>query len=245
MMERLRRLIANAGEAMRHAAENLTHSRKTLKERRELEDELAHRSKRLDKRVDELEKLLVERPEREAELRVKIEEVKADRGDVRDKRRRLRRVIFPELRDRIKTWRQRRKALSERREALREKYERAQAEANEPPASGVTTFDGKQVAAWFVPWLNKIRARGRWSGVVVSGWRDPVYSEQLCLNMCGQKSCPGTCAGRASHHSGSVYPAGAIDVSDYYVFAEEARAVGAPFYNALPNDRVHFSTTGN
>ncbi len=120
------------------------------------------------------------------------------------------------------------------------------ADDNAPgPSSGLIYVDGKPVPSWMVPWVQKIRARGNWSGIVVSGYRTPAYSQQLCYGMCGAPSCPGTCAGVNSNHSqGYTYPQGAIDVSDYWTFAAEARAVHAPFKNSLPNDRVHFSFTG-
>jgi hypothetical protein len=119
-----------------------------------------------------------------------------------------------------------------------------------PDAGPLTVIDGKQVPSWMAPKIKEIRARGRWRGVIVSGYRTPAYSESLCRSMCGAPTCPGRCAGRYSNHAcppsgrGVAYE-GAIDVSDYYTFAAEARAVGAPFHNALPNDPVHFSRNGN
>jgi hypothetical protein len=112
-----------------------------------------------------------------------------------------------------------------------------------PSTSGLTTFDGVTVAAWFVPWLTKIRNAG-WGGHVVSGYRDPAYSTQLCYGMCGAPSCPGRCAGASSNHSGKVYPAGAVDVTDYYTFERLAYSVGSPLRNHLPADPVHFSVSG-
>jgi hypothetical protein len=119
-----------------------------------------------------------------------------------------------------------------------------------PKAAGTTLIDGRAVPNWMVPKLKEIRARGRWRGYVVSGFRTPAYSESLCRAMCGAPTCPGRCAGRYSNHACppsatcQAYE-GAIDVSDYITFAAEAHAVGAPFYNALPFDRVHFSHSGN
>lgn len=112
------------------------------------------------------------------------------------------------------------------------------------PTSGVVTFDGRQVAAWIAYWLQKSRDAG-WQGYVTSGWRDPAYSESLCLAMCGAPSCPGKCAGRASNHAGSIYPAGAVDVTDYYRFADIQRQIGSPLINTIgPSDPVHFSVSG-
>jgi hypothetical protein len=111
-------------------------------------------------------------------------------------------------------------------------------------AKGVTTFDGVPVAAWMVQWLKKSRANG-WRGELVSGYRTPQHSEQLCLDMCGHPSCPGTCAGRASNHSGKVFPAGAVDVTDQFNFAAIQPRIGSPLQNDLPSDRVHFSVSGH
>ena len=110
--------------------------------------------------------------------------------------------------------------------------------------SGVGTIDGKEVAKWIIPYVKKARSMG-WNGTVLSGYRSPEYSEQLCMNMCGAPSCPGTCAGKSSNHSGKVYPAGAIDVSDEATFGSIMAKIHAPLKNDLPSDRVHFSYTGH
>lgn len=117
--------------------------------------------------------------------------------------------------------------------------------------TGVTTYDGRTVAAWFVPYMNWARHVGhlgyRWRGGLVSGFRDPAYSEHLCYLRCGRPRCPGTCAGRYSHHSQYIKPAGAIDVSDYLRFGwlMQFCPLRPRIYNILPYDRVHFSSTGN
>lgn len=116
--------------------------------------------------------------------------------------------------------------------------------ATPPPDVGV--FDNKPCAAWLIPYLQWARDRG-WRGVLNSGWRDPVKSEGICMDMCGAPSCPGRCAGRLSNHSGSVKPKGAVDVSEYTHFAQlMASCPYSPrIFNDLPNDRVHFSATGH
>ena len=108
----------------------------------------------------------------------------------------------------------------------------------------VARFDGEPVAAWMVQWLKKSRANG-WGGVLVSGYRTPRHSEQLCLDMCGSPSCPGKCAGRSSNHSGKDFPEGAVDVTDQFTFAEIQPRIGSPLRNDLPSDRVHFSVSGH
>lgn len=114
-------------------------------------------------------------------------------------------------------------------------------------APGVTRYDGVPCAVWLVPYLQYARRNG-WKGRLVSGWRSPAYSESLCYRMCNQPRCPGLCAGRASNHSGSSNPRGALDVSDYTRFGELMKDAKAPrhprIFNDLPNDRVHFSATG-
>lgn len=113
---------------------------------------------------------------------------------------------------------------------------------NEP---GVTLYDGVHVAKWLVPYLQYARSHG-WRGRLVSGWRDPAYSEKLCYNMCGAPRCPGLCAGRSSNHSGSVKPHGALDVSYYYDFGRIIRGCTYTPHltNHLPRDPVHWSASG-
>ncbi len=121
----------------------------------------------------------------------------------------------------------------------------------------INVFEGVAVAAWMVGkdagpngshvnWLQKIRDTGIWHGVIVSGARTAQHSEELCLVMCHQPTCPGTCAGRGSNHVvDSGFPDGALDVSDYDNFERAARMVGAPLINDLPLDPVHFSPSGH
>lgn len=111
---------------------------------------------------------------------------------------------------------------------------------------GFGTWEGKTVAAWMIPWLNKSKTAG-WVGTVVSGVRTPEYSQQLCYNMCGAPTCPGKCAGLTSNHNmlpTQGYPYGAIDVSDYDNFERIQFEIGSPLKNDLPVDPVHFSVSG-
>lgn len=132
--------------------------------------------------------------------------------------------------------------------ANRRRRQRALAAASHVPASGKAYFDGRPVAAWLLPHLNFARQHG-WKGTLVSGYRDPAYSEHLCYGMCGAPRCPGRCAGRSSNHSQHVRPYGAIDVSDYVTFGRLMARDDAPkprIYNALgAQDPVHFSHAGN
>jgi hypothetical protein len=116
---------------------------------------------------------------------------------------------------------------------------------SDPDNDGLITVDGKQVATQLGQEVLKIRKAGRWKGQVVSGYRTPEYSEQLCRNMCGKPSCPGLCAGRSTRHATKGGRNGAVDVSDYYTFAAECRRLGSWLENHLPRDLVHFSDIGN
>jgi hypothetical protein len=133
------------------------------------------------------------------------------------------------------------------RGAQRRREQRKVAKLNTVVRPGVVKFDNKPVAAWIAPYLLWARQNG-WKGTLTSGWRDPVYSESLCLKMCGQPTCAGRCAGRTSNHAGSNKPAGAIDVSDYVTFGH--LMTRCPYTPRLQNqlgarDPVHFSASGH
>jgi peptidoglycan hydrolase-like protein with peptidoglycan-binding domain len=136
-------------------------------------------------------------------------------------------------------------AMLTRAFARRAKQRKA-AKASAAPRNGVAMFDGRPVAAWLKPYLDWARQNG-WKGTLNSGFRDPAYSEKLCMSMCGAPSCPGRCAGRASNHAGNSNPAGAIDVSDYVTFGQLMRRCpySPRIFNALgAQDPVHFSASG-
>jgi hypothetical protein len=112
---------------------------------------------------------------------------------------------------------------------------------------GVGRFDGIVVAACAIPYMQWAREHG-WQGHLVSGWRDPKYSQSLCFRMCGRPSCPGKCAGLSSNHVGSEPSRFAIDVSDYWRFGQLMRQ--CPHRPVILNrlgarDPVHFSPSGN
>lgn len=116
---------------------------------------------------------------------------------------------------------------------------------DDPTGQGlIVTLDGKPCASWIAKRLIAKRNSGAWDGVLVSGYRTPEYSEQLCYNICGRPSCPGLCAGRSSNHccpptyTGREYE-GACDLSLYWQFPE-----GDHLINNLPRDLVHFSNSG-
>jgi peptidoglycan hydrolase-like protein with peptidoglycan-binding domain len=128
----------------------------------------------------------------------------------------------------------------------RRRKQRRNARRASASRAGVADFDGRPVASWMVPHLRWAREQG-WKGTVISGYREPADSEDICRQQCGAPSCPGTCAGRASNHSGKVQPTGALDLSEHVRFAELMRSCphSPRIFNALgPADPNHFSATG-
>jgi hypothetical protein len=103
----------------------------------------------------------------------------------------------------------------ERRKEVRKRQEARDAARNK---GLIVQFDGIDCPGWIVRRaLQPARAAGV-QFTVISGVRDPDYSEHLCYVMCGQPSCPGRCAGKNSNHS--CQPSftckeyeGAVDVS--------------------------------
>jgi hypothetical protein len=194
----------------------------------------------------------------------RIKELEAERRkDLRQAKRaseRRRKALkarkWPEARRSLKTARRNRREAQDKRKRI-SLLRKARSHANwlarvarhkRPVVGkrGVSWYDGKQVASWLVPYLQWARKNG-WNGRLVSGWRDPAYSEKLCWAMCGRPSCPGRCAGRNSNHSGSVPHAGAVDVSSYTQFgALMKRCPYSPrIFNGLgARDPVHFSASG-
>lgn len=111
-----------------------------------------------------------------------------------------------------------------------------------PTARGTVNFDGKPVAAWIAPILKYARAHG-WKGTVNEGLRSNAlqaqyYAEYKAGKRRGPVAPPGT-----SHHRGTVYPLGAVDVEDPEVLSAILRR--SPYANRLvwagSKDRPHFS----
>jgi hypothetical protein len=134
--------------------------------------------------------------------------------------------------------------LSEHKEDFKEEQRDAKSSDYERGSLKIVTFDGKSLVEDLAYWLDKARDAG-WGGYLVSGYRTPEYSRQLCYNMCGAPSCPGRCAGMASNHAKTTYGGPAADVSDYYTCEAKLDQVGAPYWNNLPIDPVHMSRSGN
>jgi hypothetical protein len=125
-------------------------------------------------------------------------------------------------------------------------FEAAAAQSAEPAPDAVTPLApwnprSKPIAAWIVPVLEWAFEHG-WHGTVTSGYR--TYFEQAQLNAAGLFSAP---AGYSNHES-TVYPGGAVDVTDparllavLNGYAAPRRLVGGVLG---PADPEHFSATG-
>lgn len=142
----------------------------------------------------------------------------------------------------IKKLHDQRQNLRQHRREERQRIRRIRRQQQNDDPNGLEYFDGKPVAAWYKPILVEKRNNGSWSGYLLSGYRTPEYSEQLCYQICGQPFCPGRCAGRSSKHSQLGYHEGAIDTTDPYRLRASTNGV---LKNFLPNDPNHSSYQGN
>lgn len=105
---------------------------------------------------------------------------------------------------------------------------------------GASKYDDIPVANWIIPRLNWARQNGYWHGQVTSGWRDPrrpiTPSSGMPVAPQGQ-----------SNHRGTIYPLGAVDVTDADGLENAMR-----HYPGFPKlkrgtaigDPIHFSATG-
>lgn len=100
----------------------------------------------------------------------------------------------------------------------------------------------KPIAAWIIPVLTWAAEHG-WSGTVTSGYR--THYEQAQLNAAGAFSAP---AG-SSNHETTVYPGGAVDVTEPSQLISVLRGYPGPeklIGGVLgPVDPEHFSATGD
>lgn len=100
----------------------------------------------------------------------------------------------------------------------------------------------KPIADWIVPVLEWAYQHG-WTGTVTSGYR--TFYEQSQLNAAGAYSAP---AGLSNHET-TVYPGGAVDVTDPSQLISVLRTYPGPMKligGVLgPVDPEHFSATGD
>ena len=126
-------------------------------------------------------------------------------------------------------------------------FENAQSNSGGPVAQIATPEAAwnprlKPIATWIVPILEWASLHG-WGGTVTSGYRS--YYEQVQLNVAGAFSAP---AGRSNHET-TVYPGGAVDVTNPSQLIGVLRAYPGPVKlvgGVLgPIDPEHFSATGD
>lgn len=120
--------------------------------------------------------------------------------------------------------------------------------------SHAQTFDGHPVAVWIVPILKWARQHG-WSGSVVSGYRTPAEQLAAARNYANQLGRPISSVypdgPLASNHVKTVYPGGAVDVTQPEQLAQVLGSYPTPFKERLVwggttiEDAVHFSATGH
>jgi hypothetical protein len=126
-------------------------------------------------------------------------------------------------------------------------FEAAAAQTAEPAPDAVTPIApwnprDKPIASWIVPVLEWAVEHG-WHGTVTSGYR--TYFEQAQLNAAGAFSAP---AGFSNHET-TVYPGGAVDVTNPGQLIQVLRGYPGPrklVGGVLgPVDPEHFSATGD
>jgi hypothetical protein len=126
-------------------------------------------------------------------------------------------------------------------------FEAAAAQTDEPAPDAVTPLApwnprDKPIASWIVPVLEWAYEHN-WRGSVTSGYR--TYYEQAQLNAAGLFSAP---AGLSNHET-TVYPGGAVDVTEPSRLIEVLKGYNGPrkliggVLGAV--DPEHFSATGD
>lgn len=107
---------------------------------------------------------------------------------------------------------------------------------------GVGKFDGKPVANWIVPILKEARKAG-WKGTVSSGFRTDAEQTQIYDSGVRPAAKPKSEGGAGSNHEGTVYPLGAIDVTNAQQLAAIVQRLGLAkkLVYAGGKDPVHFS----
>lgn len=110
---------------------------------------------------------------------------------------------------------------------------------NEKAHAGTVMIDGHPVALWIAPYVTWARNHG-WRGQVTSGWRDP---RQVVHPSPGLPVAP---QGHSNHNT-TLYPGGAVDVSDPEGFRKALASFPGPValhQGTAIGDPVHFSSSG-
>lgn len=107
--------------------------------------------------------------------------------------------------------------------------------------AGTGMVDGHPVAFWIIPYLKWAHNHG-WSGKVTSGWRSTGEQKRIYDSGVRPAAKPGE-----SNHEGTVFPRGAVDVSDPNGLEAALRKFPGPVAlrrDPAIHDPVHFSATG-
>jgi hypothetical protein len=107
-------------------------------------------------------------------------------------------------------------------------------------SGGRSTFDGKPVASWIAPILQKARKSGYWHGGVTSGIRTRAQQLAAAKHYGLQHYPHGPLA--SNHVEGNP---GAVDVSDPEGLKRALKAIhNGKLKSSMPEDPVHFSGSG-
>jgi hypothetical protein len=105
---------------------------------------------------------------------------------------------------------------------------------------GIVMMDGKPVPAWIAAELKWARAHG-WKGTVSSGVRTDAEQTRIYKSGVRPAAVPKSMGGKGSNHEGSVFPLGAVDVTEAPQLAALLEKRGSPLKWAGSKDSVHFS----
>lgn len=105
---------------------------------------------------------------------------------------------------------------------------------------------GKKVANWIEPILDYARQRG-WKGTISSGYRSDQEQTQIYNSGVRPAALPRSMGGGGSNHEFTMYPGGAVDVTDAGTLAKILE--NSPYKQKLvyagSKDPVHFSHPHN
>lgn len=113
-------------------------------------------------------------------------------------------------------------------------------------AAGTTEYDGHPVADWIIPILMYGKSHG-WTGTVSSGWRSDAEQKAIYDSGVRPAAVPRSEGGAGSNHEGTVFPEGAVDVTNASQLSQILMA--SKYANILvwagSKDPVHFSHPHN
>ena len=150
-----------------------------------LKDRIEHQTKALKELRKDLKQAREEKWD--AEYVRRNDERREGESDEHWHKRRKRNRVRAEHKDeavdllakKLKHWEKELDDLREHRQEYRDE-QAEQRSSYEKGSTKIVMFDGRPLVEDLAFWLEKARKKGGWNGVLVSGYRSPAYSQQLC-----------------------------------------------------------------